>query len=150
MDTKEEVYKRLEEEKKQRRIAETESEEVDESEETPEEAAQPIGEETVTEESEVEESEVEETETVLFGILWELNPDKIGEVMDGYKHNEFQIPEGLKIIDKWLHSETKCIEVVEVEEAGAVDDYVEQFDEFGTYEIVMLVDAREAIPGLVF
>lgn len=93
---------------------------------------------------------------MLIGILWELNPDKIGEVMEGYKRNEFQTPEGLKIVGKWLYNGTKCIEVVEVEpqrnflEHPLVSEYTSQFDEYGSYTVVELTDARDVIPELVF
>lgn len=85
-----------------------------------------------------------------FGIFWELSPDKVGEVMAGYENNKFQTPEGLKIIGKWLYDGTKCIEIVEAENPTVVAEYTGQFDEYGSYEVVELTDAREAIKGLVF
>ncbi len=87
---------------------------------------------------------------MLYGILWDLALEKLPDVVQLYADKKVVMPDGLKIVGKWLYNGTKCIEVVEVEDSSLVTEYTGQFDEYGSYTVVELTDAREAIPGLVF
>jgi len=83
---------------------------------------------------------------MLYGIHWEVIPEKASRVMKLYEEGKVVIPEGLRIVEEYMWG-NKSLEIVETDNFPLVLKYVTQFTAYvRNFEITALVTAKEFIP----
>jgi hypothetical protein len=82
---------------------------------------------------------------VLFGINWELIPEKIAEAMKLYEEDKVVFPEGLEVVEEYAWG-NQSLEIVKADNMGPVMDYILQFTPFvRNFKVEALVTLRELL-----
>lgn len=83
---------------------------------------------------------------MLYGIHWEVIPEKASGVMKLYEEGKVVIPKGLKIVEEYMWG-NKSLEIVETDNFPLVLKYVTQFTPYvRNFKITALVTAKEFLP----
>ena len=85
---------------------------------------------------------------ILFGIHWELIPEKIAEAMKLYEGDNVVFPEGLEVVEEYVWG-NQSLEIVKADNMGPVINYILQFTPFvRNFKIKALVTLRELLSKL--
>jgi len=83
---------------------------------------------------------------MLYGIHWEVIPEKASGVMKLYEEGKVVVPEGLKIVEEYMWG-NRSLEIVETVDISFVLKYCIQFTPYvRDFEITALVTAKEFLP----
>jgi len=83
---------------------------------------------------------------MLYGIHWDVIPEKAPAVMKLYEEGKVVIPKGLKIVEEYMWG-NKSLEIVQTDDPASVLKYVVQFTPYvRNFEITALATAREFLP----
>jgi len=83
---------------------------------------------------------------MLYGIHWEVIPEKAIGVMKLYEEGKVVIPKGLKIVEEYMWG-NKSLEILQTDNFPLVLKYATQFLPYvRNFEITALVTAKEFLP----
>jgi len=83
---------------------------------------------------------------MLYGIHWEVIPEKAPAVMKLYEEGKVVIPKGLKIVEEYMWG-NKSLEILQTDNFPLVLKYAVQFTPYvRNFEVTALVTAREFLP----
>ncbi len=83
---------------------------------------------------------------MLYGIHWEIIPEKASGVMKLYEEGKVVIPKGLKIVEEYMWG-NKSLEIVETDNFPLVLKYAIQFTTYvRNFDITALITAKEFLP----
>ncbi len=83
---------------------------------------------------------------MLYGIHWEVIPEKASGVMKLYEQGKVDVPNGLKIVEEYMWG-NRSLEIVETDNFPLVLKYVMQFTPYvRNFEITALVTAKDFLP----
>lgn len=83
---------------------------------------------------------------MLYGILWDIPPEKIPEAMKRYEQGKIKAPEGLKVIEEYFWG-SHALEVIETDTPILLMVYAGQFNEFArSYQFFALIKGSDLLP----
>lgn len=83
---------------------------------------------------------------MLFGIHWDVIPEKVSGVMKLYEEGKVKVPKGLTIVEEYMWG-NKSLEIVETDNHSLVLQYITQFTPYvRKFTVTALVTARELLP----
>jgi hypothetical protein len=90
--------------------------------------------------------EEREVRYMLYGIHWEIVPEKVFGIMKLYEEGKVVIPKSVKIVEEYMWG-NKSLEIVETDDFPSVLKYCIQFTPYvRNFEITALMTAKEILP----
>ena len=84
-----------------------------------------------------------EGQIVLFMVVEHFKPGCVRDIYKQAREQGRSLPEGLVYVDSWIEAGFgRCFQLMECEDASLLQEWILQWDQYGTFEIVPVVHSK--------